>query len=391
MYMENPDEEIFHQNQWKIIMKNQWKLRIFLIMVFVHAQVVFPCSTFMLKGEDCHLYGHNLDSGSPVPGLVVINKRNITKESRTWKELSTGKKDDSISFQWTSKFGSVTFNPFGREFPDGGMNEAGLIVQEMSLSDTEFPAGEGKRKMFMMLWMQYVLDCFETVEQVIQSASEIVLDGWGWHFFTADKYGGHASIEFIDGRVVVNRGHEMPFPLLCNSIYSKELEGLKTYQGFGGTKPIDVEEPGIPRFVRGIYLLNNYTPSQTQSPVEYGFRILENIALGDNKWKYVFDWSNRKVYYRTANNQKVRSLSFLELDFNGESPSRIVDIDVGKGGSVIDQLKEYSKEINEDFVMNAIKTLEINVPIFQNLLSPGGSPQILIEQLTTYPETTHYD
>jgi penicillin V acylase-like amidase (Ntn superfamily) len=366
---------------------NRW---IFLIMVVVQAQVVFPCSTFMLKREDCHLYGHNLDSGSPVPGLVVINKRNITKESRTWKELSTGKKDDSISFQWTSKFGSVTFNPFGREFPDGGMNETGLIVQEMSLSNTEFPDSEGKRKMFMMLWMQYVLDCFETVEQVIQSASEIVLDGWGWHFFTADKYGGHASIEFIDGRVVVNSGKEMPFPLMCNSIYSKELEGLKTYQGFGGTKPIDVEESGIPRFVRGVYLLKNYTPSQTQSPVDYGFRILENIALSDNKWKYVFDWSNRKVYYRTANNQKVRSLSFLELDFNGESPSRIVDIDVGKGGSVIEQLKEYSKEANEDFVMNAIKTLEINVPIFKNLLSPGGTPQILIEQLTTYPETTVY-
>ena len=359
-------------------------------MVVVQTQVVFPCSTFMLKGEGYHLYGHNLDSGSPVPGLVVINKRNITKESRTWKELTTGKKDDSISFKWTSRLGSVTFNPFGREFPDGGMNEAGLIVQEMSLSDTEFPSGEGKRKMFMMLWMQYVLDSFETVEQVIQSASEIVLDGWGWHFFTADKHGGHASIEFIDSQLVVNSGQEIPFPLLCNSIYSKELEGLKTYQGFGGTKPIDVEEPGIPRFVRGVYLLKNYTPSQTQTPVDYGFRILENIALSDNKWKYVFDWSNRKVYYRTANNQKVRSLSFLELDFNGESPSRMIDIDVGKGGSVIDQLKEYSKEINEDFVMNAIKTLELHVPIFRNFLSPGGSPQILFEQLTTYPETTVY-
>jgi penicillin V acylase-like amidase (Ntn superfamily) len=360
------------------------------MMVVVQAQAVFPCSTFMLKGEGYHLYGHNLDSGSPVPGLVVINKRNITKESRTWKQLTTGKKDDSISFQWTSKFGSVTFNPFGREFPDGGMNEVGLIVQEMSLSDTEFPDGEGKRKMFMMLWMQYVLDSFETVEQVIQSASEIVLDGWGWHFFTADKHGGHASIEFIDGRVVVNSGQEMPFPLLCNSIYSKELEGLKTYQGFGGAKPIDVEDSGIPRFVRGVYLLTHNIPSQSQSPVDYGFRILENIALSDNKWKYVFDLSNRKVYYRTANNQKVRSLSFLELDFNGKSPSLMIDIDVGKGGSVLCQLKEYSKKTNEDFVINAIKTLESHVPIFQNLLSPGGSPQILIEQLTTYPETTVY-
>jgi penicillin V acylase-like amidase (Ntn superfamily) len=182
----------------------------------------------------------------------------------------------------------------------------------------------------------------------------------------------------------------MPFPLLCNSVYSKELEGLKAYQGFGGTKPVDVKESGIPRFVRGVYLLKNYRPSQTQSPVDYSFRILENIALSDNKWKYVFDWSNRKVYYRTANNQKVRSLSFSELDFNGESPSRMVDIDVGEAGSMIDQLKEYSREVNGDFVKNAIKTLEVNVPVFKNFLSPGGSPQILFEQLTAYPETTVY-
>jgi len=371
-------------------MKHQRRLSTFLTMLVVQAQVAFPCSTFMLKGKDCHLYGHNLDSGSPVPGLVVINKRNITKESRTWKELTAGEKDDSISFQWTSKFGSVTFNPFGREFPDGGMNEAGLLVQEMSLSDTEFPARQGKRKLFMMLWMQYVLDCFETVEQVIQSASDIALDGWGWHFFAADKHGNHASIDFLDGRLVVNGGQETRFPLLCNSIYAKELEGLRTYQGFGGTKPIDVEDPGIPRFVRGLYLLKHYAPSQTQSPVDYGFRILECIALGDNKWKYVFDWPNRTVYYRTANNQNVRSLSLLELDFEGESPSRMVDIDVGKAGSAIDQLKEYSREWNEDFVTNAITTLELHVPAFQNVLPPGGTARILIKQLTTYPETTVY-
>jgi len=69
----------------------------------------------------------------------------------------------------------------------------------------------------------------------------------------------------------------------------------------------------------------------------------------------------------------------------------MVDIDVGKGGSVLEELKEYSKETNEKFVMKAIKTLEINVPIFRKFLSPGGSPQILIKQLTAYPETTHYD
>ena len=335
-------------------MKDQWTAWIFVILAALQAQVGFACSTFMLKGEDCHLYGHNLDSGSPVPGLVVINKRDVAKESRTWKELATGKKGDSLSFRWTSRFGSVTLSPFGREFPDGGMNEAGLLVQEMSLANTQFPATKGKRTLFMMLWMQYVLDCFETVEQVIQSASDIALDGWGWHFFAADRHGGHASIAFLDGRLVVHGGQEMPVPLLCNSAYAKELEGLRTYQDFGGAQPIDVMDSEIPRFARGAYLLKHYTPSHIQSPVDYGFRILECIALSNNKWRYVFDWPNRTLYYRTAVNRSVRSLSLREVDFNGDSPSRMVNMDIGKEGSAIGHLKDYSRTRNKQFVVNAI-------------------------------------
>jgi len=370
--------------------KNQCTVWIFVLLVAMQAQVGLPCSTFMLKGVDCHLYGHNLDSGSPVPGLVIINKRNIAKESRTWKELATGKKGGSLSFRWTSRFGSVTLNPFGREFPDGGMNEAGLLVQEMSLADTQFPPTQGRRTLFMMLWMQYVLDCFETVEQVIQSASDVALDGWGWHFFAADRHGGHASIAFLDGRLVVHSGQNMQFPLLCNSAYARELEGLRTYRDFGGAQPIDVTDSEISRFVRGAYLLKHYAPSHVQSPVDYGFRILECIALSNNKWRYVFDWSNRTLYYRTAVNRNVRSLSLDEVDFSGDSPPQMVNMDIGKGGSVIAHMKDYSRAVNEDFVVNAITTLERHVPLFENLLPPGGSPQILIEQLTLYPETTTY-
>ena len=69
---------------------------------------------------------------------------------------------------------------------------------------------------------------------------------------------------------------------------------------------------------------------------------------------------------------------------------RVVDIGFGTGGSVIDQLREYSTEGNAEFVVNAIKTLELNVPTFQDLIPPGGTPQILIRQLTTYSELTVY-
>lgn len=53
-------------------------------------------------------------------GYLMINKRNVTKTA-----MQTGTAIDSPA-AWTSRYGSVTFNQYGRESPMGGMNEAGL-------------------------------------------------------------------------------------------------------------------------------------------------------------------------------------------------------------------------------------------------------------------------
>jgi choloylglycine hydrolase len=34
---------------------------------------------------------------------------------------------DGKTISWISKYGSITFNQYGREFPTGGMNEKGLV------------------------------------------------------------------------------------------------------------------------------------------------------------------------------------------------------------------------------------------------------------------------
>ena len=52
-------------------MKNQWKLSIFLLIV-LQAQAVFPCSTFMLKGEDCHIYGHNMFLTGRIEKSIIV-------------------------------------------------------------------------------------------------------------------------------------------------------------------------------------------------------------------------------------------------------------------------------------------------------------------------------
>ena len=40
---------------------------------------------------------------------------------------------------WTAQYGSITFNQYGRELPTGGINEAGLVVESMALSEARYP------------------------------------------------------------------------------------------------------------------------------------------------------------------------------------------------------------------------------------------------------------
>ncbi len=76
------------------------------------------CSTFMLQEDNTFIIGHNLDMPYEIPGMVVVNKRCVSKTNISWYEIFTSCKPTSPTISWVSKYGSITFNPLGREFPD---------------------------------------------------------------------------------------------------------------------------------------------------------------------------------------------------------------------------------------------------------------------------------
>ena len=118
---------------------------ILLLVLFSH-QNVSACSTFKLQKGNELIYGHNLNQGDiGVPGMIFINKRGIFKTGRTWSELINKDRSNPSSFCWISRYGSVTFNAFGRDFPDGGMNEAGLYIWEMN-EDPDYPKNDSLPK-----------------------------------------------------------------------------------------------------------------------------------------------------------------------------------------------------------------------------------------------------
>jgi choloylglycine hydrolase len=287
----------------------------------------------MLKKEPVLLFGHNLDSDEPVPGMVFINKRGILKAGCTLKELTTPEQLEPSTLTWISQFGSATFGSLGANFPDGGMNEVGLFIWEMSLMNTTYIQDESLPKLFMMQWMQYVLDNFSTVQEVIQSTSRIALDGWNWHYFVADRSGNSASIAFILGQPVIHTGDTMPVPVLGNTPYADEMERLKYFQGFGGSYSTSFENELVPGFVLAARLLREYETSQPT--VDYGFRILEEMGGADpSKWSVVCDPRENRVYFKTDQSPEIKHFSLDDFDLSNRTPLKSLDIDIGKTGDV---------------------------------------------------------
>ena len=88
-----------------------------LILTVFHGQAD-ACTAFCIKDSNNLLVAKNLDW--PVgDGLILVNKRGLFKEAY----ISGSKR-----ISWTSRYGSITFNQFGKEFPLGGMNEKGLVT-----------------------------------------------------------------------------------------------------------------------------------------------------------------------------------------------------------------------------------------------------------------------
>jgi len=316
------------------------------------------CSTFLLNKGGSFLIGHNLDerTAEAQPGSVFINKRGERKSSVSFEEIYGGRETGGKTLSWTSIHGSVTFSSLGKNFIDGGYNEAGLYIQEMSLEGGALPAiAGGKTRMFMTLWMQYVLDNFTSAAEVIQSLSRISIDGWPWHFFVCDAQDNHSCIDFVDGEAKVYSGVTMPHAVMTNYEYDQELDGLKTYQGFGGNKAVnlndlgDIEPPRNTRFIHACHLIDNSTD---KPDVDEAFNILyamDRGALrppGGRHWSYVIDARAARVYIETRTSPKRRYIDLSSFDFAHRKPSQLVDIHIDHDGDISALVENVTAESN---------------------------------------------
>jgi penicillin V acylase-like amidase (Ntn superfamily) len=286
------------------------------------AATAFPCTTFVLKGDGQIYFGRNLDWDWE-EGLVVVNPRGIKKTALVAQGNSPA--------IWTSKYGSVTFNQFGQEEPYGGMNEAGLEVEQMMLFESQYPAADSRPEIDMLQWIQYQLDTCSNVAEVVATDRKIRLERptvpARIHYMVCDATGDGTTIEFLGGKMVCHRGQTLPYRALANSTYEQSVAYARTNPVPAGFSERLEDPQSLPRFTCAASRAAGFQPRTPEKDVAYAFETLEQVRQGKaTVWQIVYDVSARRIHYRTASNPQRRTLELKSLDFAQARAARFVDI-----------------------------------------------------------------
>ncbi len=316
------------------------------------------------------MFGRNYD-WDVEDALIITNKRGVSKRSYV-RDGETGQ-----IAAWRSKYGNVTFNQYGRELPTGGMNEAGLVVEIMSLSETKYPPSDKRPYVASAsLWRQYLLDSFAFVNEVVGSDATIRISnrtiGPGTHLLVSDRTGNCAAIEFLEGRMVVHTGDRLPVKVLTNDTYASSLSSWNE-----GKAPMFDPGRSIQRFIRAAQMVMNCKLEQNESLINYAFTILNEVGAARTVWSIVYDNINMKIQFRTKSHRKIRRIDMKQLNYSCNRPVQVLDINAVQAGDVTDDFEDYTRERNRQLIGNSFRKTSFLRNISQERL----------DRLSKYPDT----
>jgi choloylglycine hydrolase len=266
----------------------------------------------------------------------------------------------------------VTFTFVAREWPFEGINEAGLFISTMygeGFEQDEYPEPDSRTPMGGLKLVQYQLDNYSTVKEVIESYQSIrpyrppenaATPQRAAHWLVSDSTGKSASIEFLKGKLVCHTGWTMPVKVLANSTYNQSIAYFWQQRFKNVFSPIPIPEElrlSLDRFALAADRVKRYRPWRSGPAVDYAFQILQDVEMSSiyhtAVWSAVYDSANKQIHFRSWNNDQIRSIDLSALDFSCTTPVKVLDVTADLSGDVTNSLVDYTKEIDLEMLKNS--------------------------------------
>lgn len=326
------------------------------------AETLCACTTFFIHKNGQFAFGRNYDWITDA-GMVCSNLRGLSKTSMKMSEGSV--------ITWISKFGSVTFNQYGKEFPNGGMNEMGLVVEMMWLDGSEYPKADKRPSMYVLQWIQYQLDNCASVKEVLATNKKIRISHKGnvpVHYLIADAAGEAATIEFLDGKMVVHKGSSLPIAVLSNTAYATAsklvMDNEAEYDDGKLPASQSYNDNSVRRFANASAMVKKYQQQDiNKSIVDYSFEILDKVNQPEfTKWSVVYDINNKVVYFKTSSYTDIKSVAFTDIDLSCSATAVSFDMNQASVGNIAKLLVPFTSDLNFSVMTRAVAESKSHLP-----------------------------
>jgi choloylglycine hydrolase len=276
-----------------------------------------------------------------------VNKRNVVKSGL--EENTPGKHAN-----WISKYGSVSFSLICNQHVWAGMNEKGLVISTMALSETEVPENDDRPTLSSGYWLQYILDVCSTVEEVIETNNEIRMGETVDHYLVSDRYGNSVVIEWLDGKRIYYTGNSLPVKCLTNNPYEELVDGWKKNARLEFKKNRYYKGSEY-RFRLAADRVSRFQSTTTEKAIEYGFKTLQVVAGSYTQWSIIFDTEALQIHFHTKTHPQIRRVNMAELDFSCQTPILMLDIHEKLTGDITSELRIYDSDYHIDYHYHALR------------------------------------
>ena len=323
------------------------------VLLVLAARPALSCSAFLREGAGGPVMGKSYDWDDE-RGLVLVNKRGVEKRALV---LSP----DRTPATWRSRLASLTFNQYGRELPNGGMNEAGLAIEVLVLPDTAYEKADARPEVTELGFVQYLLDQAATTAEAVELARRVRVAPVQarLHYFLCDARATCATLEFLRGSLVVSTAGAMPVRAVTNSTYASSIRapGSATGSGTGS----------LGRFAR---LAGRVGDPSEGDPVAAAFKDLDSVRFPTStQWQIVYELRAQRVHFRSLHHPSVKTVALGAFPPACAEPVMMLDMASNQAGDATAAFVPYRDEANRALVEATLRSRRAGLP-------PGTSRRV---------------
>jgi choloylglycine hydrolase len=172
----------------------------------------------------------------------------------------------------------------------------------------------------------------------------------------ADKAGDVATIEFLEGELVVHRGSDLPYTALANCTYETSMEYKLNRESSAGRQYNGWTNNSSGRFTEAATMVAEYDEDRYEM-VDYAFSILDSVAQHPGTvWSIVYDISNAQIFFKTVTNSEIRDISLVDADLSCEALNLYADMDQFDGS--FESMQQATVEANLDCINKVFDNVE---------------------------------